>query len=273
MTSAGDRALAAILVRDRYVVAVALLAVTALAWWYVLVLAAQMTAPAASMPSMPGMQDMPGMMMPALAPWTMQHALFIFAMWTVMMIGMMTPSVAPMVLIYTQVARQAATLGKVFAPALWFAAGYLLAWTSFATLATAAQYGLERVALLTPMLASANKWFGAAILVAAGVYQLSPLKDSCLASCRAPLSFVQRHGGFRADVFGSLFLGMRHGLYCIGCCWALMALLFVGGVMNILWIAGLMIFVLAEKIIPAGRYVSRLAGLAAIAAGAWVAVQ
>src|SRR5208282_2367329 len=145
-------------------------------------------------------------------------------------------------------------------PAGWFAAGYLLAWTSFAALATTAQYGLERVALLTPMMASANKWFGAAILFAAGAYQFAPLKDSCLASCRAPLSFVLRHGGFRADAVGSLSLGFRHGLYCIGCCWALMALLFVGGVMNILWIAGLMIFVLVEKIIPAGRYVSRAVG-------------
>ena len=216
------------------------------------------------------MPGMPTMMMPVLMPWTLQHALFIFTMWTVMMTGMMTPSATPMVLIYTQVARQASTLGKVFAPAGWFAMGYMLAWTSFSALATTAQYCLERLALLTPMMATANIWLGAALLFAAGAYQFTPLKDACLASCRAPLSFVQQHGGFRSDAFSSLSLGFRHGFYCIGCCWALMALLFVGGVMNVLWIAGLMIIVLAEKIIPGGRYASHIVGLVAIMTGAYL---
>jgi predicted metal-binding membrane protein len=268
--SAGDRALAAVLTRDRLIVGLALAGLTALAWWYTLTVSVQMEAP--PIPDMPGM-DMSNMAAMALAPWTLTHALFVFAMWSVMMIGMMTPSLAPMVLIYAQVARQAGTLGKVFVPATWLGSGYLLAWTLFAALATAAQYALERAALLTPMLAGSDRWFGGALLIAAGAYQFAPLKDSCLASCRAPLSFVQRHGGFKADGIGSLALGFRHGLYCIGCCWALMALLFVGGVMNVLWIAGLMIFALAEKVVPAGRYLSRAAGLVAIAGGLYLFSQ
>jgi predicted metal-binding membrane protein len=262
-----DGALSAILKRENLVVAFALFLLTLLAWvlaW----LAAQMNAPMAGMASMPGM-DMSAMA-PVFMPWTAAHFLFMFAMWAVMMVGMMTPSAAPMILIYGQVARQARTLGRDFAPAGWFAAGYLVSWTLFALAATAAQYGLERLALLTPMMASANKFFGAAVLVVAGIYQLTPLKDSCLAQCRAPLSFVQRHGGFRPGILGSLRLGALHGVYCIGCCGALMALLFVVGVMNLLWIAGLMIFVLAEKIVPGGRYFGRLAGVAAILAGGWL---
>ncbi|MBI3677790.1 MAG: DUF2182 domain-containing protein [Proteobacteria bacterium] len=259
-------ALSALLKRDGLIAAAALIALTALAWAYVLWLAAGMNAAPAAMPGM----DMGAMLAPAFVQWTAMHALFVFTMWAVMMIGMMTPSVAPMVLIYTQVARQSGTLGKPFAPAGWFASGYLLAWTLFAALATAAQFSLEQAALLSPAMASTSRYFGGAILLVAGLYQLSPLKNACLSQCRAPLSFVQRHGGFQSTAFGSLRLGALHGFYCIGCCWALMALLFVGGVMNVLWIAAIMIFVLAEKIVPGGRYLSTLAGIAALAAGAWM---
>jgi predicted metal-binding membrane protein len=259
----GDGALVALLKRDRVVVGGALLVLAALAWTVTIWLSAGM-APQ----DMPGMDAMPGMMAPAFTPWTAAHALFVFAMWTVMMTGMMTPSAAPMILIYTQVARQAETLGRSFAPAGWFALGYLLAWTGFAALAALAQWALEYLALLSPQMAATSRWFGAGVLIAAGLYQFAPLKDTCLASCRAPLSFVQRHGGFRPDASGSLALGLRHGLYCIGCCWALMALLFVGGVMNLVWIAGLMILVLLEKVLPGGRYLARLVGLLLLAAGA-----
>jgi predicted metal-binding membrane protein len=263
-----DGALAAILRRENLVVAGALFVLTLLAWAYVAWLAHMMDA------SMPDMAAMPGMDMSSMAPaftaWSPAHFLFMLTMWAVMMVGMMTPSAAPMILIYGQVARQARTLRSNFAPAGWFAAGYLLSWTLFALAATAAQFGLERAALLTPMMASASKYFGGAVLILAGTYQWMPLKDSCLAQCRAPLAFVQRHGGFRPGIGGSLRLGALHGAYCIGCCGALMALLFVVGVMNLLWIAGLMIFVLAEKIVPGGRILGRLAGLAAIAAGCWI---
>ena len=267
-----DSALSFALRRDRVVVLVALAVLTALAWGYVIWLEAQMTAPSATaMPDMPGM-DMSGsgLITAAFAPWTPAHFLFMFTMWAVMMVGMMTPSVAPMVLIYMQVARRSATLGQAFAPAGWFAAGYLVAWSLFAALAALAQWSFETLALITPMMASASRPFGGAVLIAAGVYQWMPLKYACLSQCRAPLSFVQNHGGFQASVHGSLRLGFVHGMYCIGCCWALMALLFVGGVMNLLWIAALMIFVLLEKAIPGVRYFSRVAGLAAVVAGIWM---
>lgn len=268
----GDSALSFALKRDRMVVLAALLALAALAWGYVIWLASQMTStPAVAMPDMAGM-DMPGMdtMAPAFVPWTLVHGAFMFAMWAVMMVGMMTPSVAPMVLIYMRIAEQSAARGRPFAPAGWFAAGYLAAWSLFAGLATLAQWGLETLALITPMMTAASRAFGGVVLITAGVYQWIPIKNACLAQCRAPLSFVQRHGGFQASAAGSLRLGLVHGIYCVGCCWALMALLFAGGVMNLLWIAGLMIFVMLEKLIPGGRYFSRLAGAAGVAVGIWM---
>ena len=132
---------------------------------------------------------------------------FVFAMWAVMMIAMMTPSASPMILIYARVGRQAAQQGKPLAASAWFAAGYFLAWIGFALAAASAQWAFERAALLTPMMAGASDVFGGAVLVAAGVYQWTPLKDVCLRQCQAPWLFIQRHGGFRPDVPGSLALG------------------------------------------------------------------
>lgn len=269
-----DSALSSALRRERWVMMAALAALTVLAWCDLAWLGVQMPAAAAApagMPGMPGMA-MAGMaaMAPTWMPWTAAHAWLVFAMWGVMMVGMMTPAVAPMILIYMQVARQAAAQGRPFAPAGWFAAGYLAAWLLFAAVATLAQWGLEALALLTPMMASANRRFGGAVLVAAGLYQWLPAKDACLSACRAPLAFVQRHGGFQPRARGSLRLGLRHGLYCVGCCWALMSLLFVGGVMNLAWIALLMMLVLMERLLPGGRYFARIAGLALLAAGLWM---
>jgi predicted metal-binding membrane protein len=248
----------------------ALLLLTVFAWGYVIWLAAPMASPAtpSGMPAM-DMNGM-GMVAPAFTPWTTVHFLFMFAMWSVMMVGMMTPSAAPMVLIYAQVARRSVAPGPAFAPAGWFVAGYLLAWILFSVLAALAQWSLEALALITPMLASASRPFGAVVLIVAGAYQWLPIKDSCLSQCRAPLSFVQRHGGFQPQALGSLRLGFVHGMYCIGCCWAFMLLLFVGGVMNLLWIAALMIFALLERLIPGGRMFSRLAGVGAVTAGVWM---
>ncbi len=129
------------------------------------------------------------------------------------------------------------------------------------------QWALERAALLTPMMASASNVFGGIVLIAAGLYQWAPLKNACLRQCQAPLLFIQRHGGFRSSLQGALALGGRHGAYCVGCCWVLMALLFVGGVMNVLWIAAISVFVLAEKVVPAGRVISRISGAIFIAGG------
>jgi len=265
LTAPADALLVSALKRDRLIVGAALAFITIAAWSCMLPIARTMSGSAPATTAMPGMN-----MAPEFTSWTIAHPFWAFAMWSTMMIGMMTPSAAPMVLLYAQVARQAGTLGRVFAPPGWFAGGYLLAWTSFAALATLAQAGLERAALLSPMLVSASHRFGGVVLVGVGLYQLMPLKQACLAQCRSPLAFVQRHGGFRADAAGSLRLGRLHGYYCIGCCWALMALLFVGGVMNVLWIGGIAILVLGEKVLPHGAFLARVAGFAALAGGVWM---
>jgi len=182
----------------------------------------------------------------------------------------MTPSAAPMILIYARLGRQAAVADKPFAATGWFVAGYLLAWTGFALVATLAQWALDRAALLDSTMTSASKVLGGGMLIAAGIYQWTPLKEVCLAKCQSPFLFIQQLGGFRRDVIGSLLLGVRHGGYCVGCCWVLMALLFVGGVMNVLWIALLSLLVLLEKLLPFGRWIARVAGVAFLAAGVWL---
>jgi len=263
-------ALETVLRRDRVVVAGALGVLAALAWSYVVWLAADMDMGGMDMSKFRMIPAGMGIMAPVLAPWSMMEFAWVFAMWAVMMVGMMTPSAAPVILIYAGVGRQAAIADKPFAATGWFAAGYFLAWTGFSLIATAAQWALERAALLNPMMASASNVLGGIVLIAAGVYQFTPLKDMCLAKCQSPFLFIQRQGGFRRGIGGSVLLGLRHGSYCVGCCWALMALLFIGGVMNVLWIAVLALLVLLEKTAPIGRLIARLAGAASIAAGAWV---
>lgn len=265
-----DTALVSVLRRDRLVVAAALLTVTAVSWIYVVWLAADMEMGGMDMTGFRMIPAGTGLMMPALAPWQPIEFGFVFLMWAVMMVGMMVPSAAPMILLYARVGRQAVANGAPFAATGWFAAGYLLAWSIFAIAATAAQWALEQYALLTPMMESVSHVLGGIVLIAAGLYQWTPIKDVCLRQCRAPWSFIQTHGGFRKDAAGSLALGARHGAYCVGCCWALMALLFVGGVMNVLWIALVAVFVLAEKVVPAGRLLSRMAGAAFVLSGLWL---
>ena len=270
-----DNALETVLRRDRMVVAAALAGLAVLAWAYVLWLAADMDMGGMDMSGM-DMSDFRmipagmGMMAPALAPWGGIEFAFVFAMWTVMMVGMMTPSAAPMILIYARLDRQLAMEHKPFTATGWFAAGYLLAWVGFALIATVTQWALDRATLLDPMMASSSKVLGGGVLIAAGIYQWTPLKDVCLAKCRSPFLFIAQLGGFRRDVIGSLLLGVRHGSYCVGCCWVLMALLFVGGVMNVLWISLLALLVLLEKILPFGRWIARAAGVTFLAAGAWL---
>jgi len=262
-----DTALESILRRDRYAVMVALVLLTVLAWAYVLWLAKHMDMPDPS--SMSGM----GAMAPQVRPWAIPDLLFSFTMWSVMMAGMMLPSVAPVILLYVLVGRQAEALQKPLAATGSFAGGYLLAWTGFSLLASLLQAALNQAALLTPELASANNILGGVILIVAGLYQWTSLKDRCLANCRAPLFFIQRHGGFQRRALPSLVLGLRHGLYCIGCCWALMLLLFVGGLMNIAWIAGIAGLILLEKILSDGRTVSRVFGSGLIIGGVTLALQ
>ena len=190
--------------------------------------------------NMTGLQMIPsgiGLMMPADMPWRALEFALVFAMWIVMMVGMMTPSAAPMFLMYARVGRQTEPHGKSLRATVWFAAGYFLVWVAFALFATLVQWGFERSALLDFTMASTDNVLGGLVFVAAGLYQWTRLNDLCLAQCQRPFEFVMCHGGFRRDVPGCVVLGLRHGAYCVGCCWALMALLLVGGVMNVLWIA------------------------------------
>jgi predicted metal-binding membrane protein len=188
-------------------------------------------------------------------------------MWWIMMIAMMTPAAAPAILLYARVHRQVDAGDRRFAPTAVFAAGYLLTWLGFAVAATMVHWALERTQLFsTAMLGSQSRVLSGALLIGAGLYQFSPLKGACLSHCRAPASFLAQH--WRPGVVGALRLGATHGIYCVGCCWMLMALLFVGGVMNIVWIAALAILVLIEKAAPAGGWVARGAGLVLIFWGA-----
>jgi predicted metal-binding membrane protein len=186
-----------------------------------------------------------------------------FVMWAVMMIGMMLPSAIPMTLIYAAAARKARNDGSPLPPSLVFVAGYVLVWTAFSVAATAGQWGLDRAGLLSLQMKSNSAVVGGLILLAVGVYQLTPLKRVCLDNCRSPAGLISRY--WRGS---SIRLGVRYGLFCLGCCWVLMTLLFVGGVMNLLWVAAIALFVLVEKTAPFGRIIGRVAGVAFVVVGA-----
>jgi predicted metal-binding membrane protein len=267
-----DSTLETVLRRDRWIVGGAIGILVTLAWGYVLWLANDMDMGGMDMTGFRMIPAGIGIMLPANEPWRAIEFGYVFLMWAVMMVGMMAPSAAPMILMYARVGRQGRAQGKPFAATGWFAAGYLLAWTGFSLAATFLQWVIERAALLDSRMTMDSNLLGAIVLIAAGIYQWTPLKDVCLAQCQSPIGFLMRHGGFRDDPRGCLLLGLRHGGYCVGCCWVLMALLFVGGVMNVLWIALLALLVLVEKVTPVGRWIARAAGLACLVAGAWLLV-
>ena len=234
--------------RDRIVTAAGLAVLAALAWAYVT---------AAAAPSgHPGMT----MAMPGLA--------WLVGMWVVMMVAMMLPSAAPTILLFSTVSSRRRQQGVPAVPAAVFTAGYLLVWSLYAVLAAGVQWELHRHLLLSPAMASASPALTGGLLVAAGLYQWLPMKRTCLSYCRSPLGFFSSE--WRDGVDGALWMGMRHGTICLGCCWLLMALLFVAGVMNLLWVAGIAAFVLVEKLVPPGRLVSGSAGVILLAWGAWV---
>jgi len=265
-------ALEAVLRRDRAVVVAALAIITLLAWADLVWLANDMWMGGMDMTGFRMIPAGQGWMMPVNAPWQPIEFGAVFVMWVAMMTGMMMPSVAPMILVYARIGRQAAGEARPLAASAWFTVGYLLSWIAFSLVATSAQWALERAALLTPMMESASHFLGAMILIVAGLYQWTPFKDACLSHCQTPLGFVLRYG-FRREPTGALALGFRHGLYCIGCCWAVMLLLFVAGVMNIFWIAVLSALVLVEKVAPFGRFIPRLAGLGFLVGGVWLLTQ
>jgi predicted metal-binding membrane protein len=238
--------------------------ITIAAWVYVVVTARRMATGSGGMDGQP----MPPMMdaMTGVQPWTATEFGLRLAMWAVMMVAMMVPTAAPMTLMYAAVARKAAAQHSPLAPTFVFVTGYVTMWTIFSVVATIAQHALDRAALLSPTMVSTSARFGAALLIAAGIYQLTPLKNACLENCRAPAHFMSRY--WRAGGLGAFRMGLRLGVYCVGCCWILMALLFVGGVMNLLWIAVIAIFVLLEKTIPFGDVGGKVIGATMILVGA-----
>ena len=249
--------------RDRAIVLTGLAAVTVLAWVYTLS-GAGMEHGA----GMGGTADGAGRIMLEPMPWTLPYAAVMLAMWWVMMVAMMLPSALPTILIFHKAVRNDPKVGSASRRMFAFAAGYMLAWSGFSLGATLLQWGLAEAALLSPMMVSASPWLGGAILIVAGVYQWTPLKHACLRHCRSPLAFLAEH--WQPGMPGALRLGLRHGLYCVGCCWALMLLLFVGGVMNLLWIGAITVFVLLEKLAPYGAQGGRFSGLALMLVGASV---
>jgi predicted metal-binding membrane protein len=253
--------------RDRLVVAGGLVVVIALAWVHLWLMAAGMRPPGTEHGSMGGMD----MAMPATAPMGIPGVASLFAMWAVMMAAMMLPSAAPMTLLFASIQRRRRESASPAVSTGVFVAGYLLVWTAFSVVAAMAQVLLHDAALLSPMMASTSTALGAGLLIVAGVYQWTPLKNLCLTRCRTPIGFLTSE--WREGRSGAFVMGIRHGAYCLGCCWALMALLFVAGVMNLLWIAVLAALVLAEKALPAGNWIGRAAGVAFVAAGVWMLLR
>ncbi|WP_246088395.1 DUF2182 domain-containing protein [Phreatobacter stygius] len=244
----------ALLRRDRILVVGAMLTVTVLAWAYLIAGAGM------------GVHEMDGMLMPMhMGAWTPAYAGLLFAMWAVMMAAMMLPSAAPMILFYGSIARRRRDKGDPVTATGVFASGYIAVWAAFSLAAVALQFALEQAALLSPMMETTSIAVAGSVLIAAGIYQWTPFKQACLRQCRSPLDFVMTH--WREGTRGALAMGIVHGSYCLGCCWMLMLLLFVGGVMNLLWIAGLAVFVMIEKLAPAGHWIGRAAGILLIAWG------
>lgn len=240
--------------RDRFLVVAGLVSVVVLAWAYVLAGAGMNT-------SMAGMAMEP-------MPRSASYALLMFAMWWIMMIAMMVPSAAPMVLLFSAIKRKRQASANPTVGAGIFLTGYLVAWAAFSLVATFAQWGLERVGLLSMAMTSTSSMLGGTILLAAGLYQFTPIKTACLRHCQNPVLFLSGH--WQPGAAGAFRMGLLHGAYCLGCCWFLMALLFFGGVMNLVWIAGLALYVALEKLLPNGHWLGHAAGGVLVLSGVLV---
>jgi predicted metal-binding membrane protein len=241
--------------RNRLIVMSCLAAVIALSWSYILMGAGM------DMAAM----TMPGMGTPA---WSIAHALLMLIMWWMMMVAMMLPSAAPMILLFS--ALNGKNDGRPMAVTA-FVTAYVAVWGGFSLLATATQWGLEQAFALSPQMRATSGVVGGALLIAVGLWQLTPLKHACLRRCRSPIHVLAH--GWRLGIRGAFRMGLRHGSFCLGCCWALMALLFYGGVMNLLWIVGLATYVLIEKMVPAGHWIGRGAGLLLVGWGGAVVIR
>jgi predicted metal-binding membrane protein len=266
MTHAIER----VLRRDRAILIAGLVTITLLAWAYMVNLSFRMTG--AVMNGSSGMGMPPAQTaMPNGQAWQFEDVIFTLLMWVVMMVAMMTPSATPMVIVFASVNRQRYVNETPISATAAFLAGYLTAWILFSAGATFVQWGLHSAGLLSPETISVTPLLGGILLILAGMYQFTPLKHVCLSNCRTPLGFLMTE--WRDGTKGALIMGLRHGLYCLGCCWPLMLLLFVAGVMNLLWVALIAGYVLVEKAIPAGQWVSRAMGLLTIGWGAWLLIQ
>ena len=204
------------------------------------------------------------------ADWDVPHLLLLWAMWAVMMTAMMLPSASPLVLLYAGALRTRGD-ARVGRKTYAIAAGYVLVWTLFSVAATVLQRVLSSVLVLTPMMEPSTPEAAAVLLAIAGLYQLTPLKGACLRVCRSPLSYLLQH--WAPGTFAAFRLGAQHGAYCLGCCWALMLLLFAGGVMNLVVIVALTLWVLAEKFAPFGEQTARVSGVALLAGAVWVMIR
>jgi predicted metal-binding membrane protein len=240
--------------RDRVFLLGGLAAAVALSWLYLLHSAGMET------------ETMGDMVMPSpVLPWSPAYVALMLAMWAIMMVAMMLPSAAPMFLLYASLARRRE--GSQGRASMWaFVLGYGAVWLGFSLAAVGLQWALDAAALFSPMMQMTSVALAGVVLIGAGLYQWTPLKQACLRQCRSPLDFVLTH--WRPGVWGAFRMGGRHGAYCLGCCWVLMLLLFVGGVMNVAWITGIAAVVLVEKMAPAGHWISRATGAALVIWGA-----
>lgn len=262
-TSAIER----LLRHDRLIVTAAVMLLVAVAGAYT-VLGVGMSMSAIDMTSMANSMTKPMVM---TAHWQPVNWVLLFLMWWIMMVAMMTPSAVPLLMLFTAVKRQGQDGHRAAGYTGFLLLGYLLAWAFFSAVATTLHWGLQEMGVLSaPMMVIKSQTIAGGLMVLVGIYQFTVIKNACLSRCRAPAQFIAQHHS--PGNKGALRLGIHHGVYCLGCCWALMALLFVGGVMNLYWIAGLTLYVLLEKGLPQGKYIARLAGGGLIVAGVYLVV-
>jgi predicted metal-binding membrane protein len=261
-----------LITRERIVTLVALMLITMIAWWYLLTGAGTgMNISAMTTWQFPQQESL----QPFHHQWTLHYALLMLLMWWVMMIAMMLPSATPMILLYARVYRQAQTkrqINSIIIPTPAFVAGYLFIWFGFSVAAVLLQHYLEQLGIVHGvMMWITERQLSAGLLIIAGIYQFSPIKHACLKQCRSPVEFISRY--WQQGNLGAMNMGMHHGIFCLGCCWILMLLLFSGGIMNLVWIAGLAIIVLAEKCLPFGQRFSQLSGILLCVSGSWIMIH
>ncbi len=251
--------LESILKRDRWIVLGGLILVICLSWIYLLVGAGMgMSGIEMTRLSSDGITAEMGSTAMSSTAWNIGDALLMFFMWWIMMIAMMLPSATPMILLAAALNRKSSPHRRPYGDSGYFAAGYLLAWAVFSTVAVGVQWALTASGLLSSLLQSTSTVLAGCILIAAGLWQFTPIKYACLRHCRSPAKFLVQHR--RQGNFGSLVMGLEHGVFCVGCCWFLMALLLIGGIMNLYWIMGLAIYVLVEKVFPKGERIGQVVG-------------